>query len=691
MAANNIPSGTANVSTDSTPKATASPDNIASLPAVTVTASRLFNFPNLVINPLERLSSYNALWTMAALTPEQYNNPLSYRKDPNTLENIVFSSAGRYDEQRIKIDNRAAPEYYVNNFTMVSLITNTQQTGVSNSITFSFEIFEPFSMGLFLQSLQSAAINAGYVNYLKNCPYLLKLDLVGYQLDDDTTNALAIRNVSRYFVVRLQSIEYDVTEAGSVYKCSCIAYNQQGFSDIIDRTWPDIKLTGTTVKEMLSEGENSLSVVLRRESEKKQKAAKIATADEYLIVFPDLTPTKAPENPIASSSMSFDMTNGGSYMFSKESETYTKEGVLDRRAITIDPSKRAFHFAQGQKITNIITEVVMVSEWGKKLADSTKIAADGTIDWFKIDVQIELKEYDPVQNDFAKRINYLVIPYKVHSSIVMKPTANGAGYSELQKIIAKKYSYIYTGENNDLLSFSIDLKTNFYTAIAPGLKSQSGTNDPATNSAANTKIDNVTNPAAEVGETVSALSKMGYASFKEDGTMYLNKRGGAGNDDVRAAIARDFHNAVINNNVDLINIEFEILGDPYWLTDSGIANYYSVASLDNPAVTIDGAMTYEGQDVYVYLSFSTPFDINEETGLYDRIEQSPFSGIYKIVTVTSKFSDGTFKQTIKAIRMKGQPEDFDKTPPPTPKNQIKQQEVSGSIDASSFADPGSEL
>lgn len=681
--ASNIPAGSATPASQS-PGATVDP-NVQSLPPVTVYGSL---FPNRVTNPLESFSTYNALWTMAALTPEQFNNPLSYRKDPATLENIIFSSAGRYDEKRPKVLERgASPEYFINNFNMLSLVTASKQAGVSNSITFKFDIFEPYSMGLFLQSLQSAAISAGYVNYLKDCPFLLQLDFVGYTLDENNTVATKIKNVSRYFVVQLRSVEYDVNEAGSTYKCECTAYNHQGFADVTNRIWNDIKITGNTVKEMLTDGENSLSVVLRRELERKAKAAKIGTADEFLIVFPDLSEKRAPENPIASASMGFDMTNGGSYAFAKESESYNKDGILELGKIKIDPSKRAFQFPQGQTITNIIEEVVKVSEWGKKVADSNKINPDGTIDWFKIDVQIELKEYDPVRNEFAKKINFLVIPYKVHSSIVQKPTANSVGYDQLQKIIAKQYSYIYTGENNDLLTFDINLKTTFYNVVAPGLKYQSATNDPATTSASNKATDSVANTAATVGETAAALSKLGYASFKEDGSMYLTRRGGAGNDDVRAAIARDFHNAVINNNADLINIEFEILGDPYWLTDSGIANYYSVAALDNPAVTIDGAMTYEGSDVYTYLYFATPIDIDDQTGLYKGIEESPFSGIYKIVTVQSSFNDGIFKQKLSAIRMKGQPTDFDMTPSRTPKDQISQQSIVGKVDASLFANP----
>jgi hypothetical protein len=62
------------------------------------------------------------------------------------------------------------------------------------------------------------------------------------------------------------------------------------------------------------------------------------------------------------------------------------------------------------------------------------------------------------------------------------------------------------------------------------------------------------------------------------------------------------------------------------------------------------------------VSFKTPIDINEASGLYDfkKIKESPFSGIYMVTEVETDISkDAVFRQTIKAVRMRGQPTDFD--------------------------------
>jgi hypothetical protein len=67
-------------------------------------------------------------------------------------------------------------------------------------------------------------------------------------------------------------------------------------------------------------------------------------------------------------------------------------------------------------------------------------------------------------------------------------------------------------------------------------------------------------------------------------------------------------------------------------------------------------MNYESGNVYVYLTFRTPIDVNTTTGLYDFSqvgEESPFGGIYRIVLCENTFADGGWKQKLKCVRMPG--------------------------------------
>jgi hypothetical protein len=647
--------GTASVNVEGEVKrATVDTSGAKTLDTVVVTADRIreYGFPNLVPNPLEKFASYTTLFTMAALDPEQYNNPITLRNNPASLKNVIFSSAGRYDKERVLAEPNLRPEYYVDSFKMTNLIAPRKELGLTNAIGFTMEIYEPYSMGLFLQSLQVAALNAGYLNYLNNAPYLIQIDFLGF---DENGNSYIVRNLTRQFGVTLIGIDFDVNEGGSTYKIEMSPHNHKGFTSIINSVWTDIRIQGGTIKELLTSGENSLSVALTKESTRMAANAQQALADTFVVTFPQTDGKSSGDNIIANTSMAFDMTRGGNYTFGKESEVVSPDGRIRTSQITIDPNSRALQFGQGQTIVDIITEVILASEYGKKAIQN--IDGKGLIDWFKINVKIQLKDYDVSRGDYQKTIIYEVYPYKVHSSIFLKPNAAGTGYSELQKIIAKKYNYIYTGQNNDLLKFDLRFNTTFYTAISPGLKEETASTDASQQAASDAnQVKVATLPSAR-----QLLSKTATPRFAKDGTVMAYKPGGANNDDVAAAVARDFQNAVLSSNVDLIEMEFEILGDPYFLVDSGVGNYYGPPSTDNPSVTIDGGMTYETNQVYVYVSFNTPLDIDEGSGVYDvKTVESPFSGIYMITEVETTISkDAVFRQTLKAVRMKGQPKDFD--------------------------------
>ena len=100
-------------------------------------------------NPLNDFALYNCLWTMAAVSPGDFNSA-GYRKE---LTNIVFSSAGRYEGKRSPTAY-GVPEYFIDNIEMETFTTPTGSAGNTNQVKITMDIFEPFSMGLFLQSLQ---------------------------------------------------------------------------------------------------------------------------------------------------------------------------------------------------------------------------------------------------------------------------------------------------------------------------------------------------------------------------------------------------------------------------------------------------------------------------------------------------------------------------------------------------------
>jgi hypothetical protein len=152
-------------------------------------------------------------------------------------------------------------------------------------------------------------------------------------------------------------------------------------------------------------------------------------------------------------------------------------------------------------------------------------------------------------------------------------------------------------------------------------------------------------------------AQMGRSRPKRDAELLKGYKGGSDQKSVEQNVAETFQQKFISgNSADLVTIDLEILGDPYWLVDSGMANHFSSSVAPTDQITEDGTMNYESGNVYIYLTFRTPIDVNTTTGLYDFsqiAEDSPFGGIYRIVQCENTFSDGNWKQKLKCIRMPG--------------------------------------
>ena len=663
----------------------------------TTAASAKKNLPAKVTNPMEVFASSNVLWTFACLTPGQFNDPKSYRNNPTALKNIVFSSAGRYDADRVATFF-GSPEYYINNFVMQTIIGANEATGNSNAVKFSFDIIEPHSMGLLLQSMQNAAVKAGYLSYLDNAPFVLRMDIQGF--NELGQNLSQIK--PKYFVMKLSSTKFTVNEGGSVYKVEAIPYNHQGFSDVINTTYSEVKLVASgpgLVFDLLSGYEGSLVAYLN-DNEKKLKAdGKITETDEYVIQFPILSsdwqssagsqaeikratidpgkeakitaaakyisqadvinkdPQLLDKNYIASASLGFNQSSGGKAVFKRAGDQYDeKTGVLIRDGMTIDPKTRAFQFGQDQSLTAIINQIILSSEYATNALKPQNLTPQGFIKWFKLDVQLELLEPDKLTGDYAKKITFRVVPYLVHQSIFANATSAPVGYAELMKDVVKDYQYIYTGQNVDILSFSIDINNLFYAGANPKPEADAAKTATQDQFPSETKNASTKTGKGQAGQKVQG-AQTGRSRPKRDPRLLKGFKGGSDYKTVEQNVAENFQEAFISgSSADMVTVNLEILGDPYWLIDSGMSNYFVGAASPTAQITDDGTMNYESGNVYIYISFRTPADINQETGLYDFSvsgKESAFGGIYRVVSCENTFNDGNWKQKLKCIRMPG--------------------------------------
>jgi len=355
---------------------------------------------------------------------------------------------------------------------------------------------------------------------------------------------------------------------------------------------------------------------------------------------------------------------GGSHPFGRNGYVLNEEtGVYERNGVelTLSGDLRTFKFKAGTRIQDIITEIVVVSEFGQSIAQQLENITDptGMVNWFKVETQVysipdnaEVDRSGKTPSVFVFR----VVPYQVHHSIFMAPTTTGVGYGNLKQQAAKQYNYIYTGKNQDLLDFTIEYNKQFYTVQrADAGNASASTRVGAANQAVQTNPEqpnvqggtpNPHSPAEGVAETQQSVS-VGESS------------GGGEIDNSAIAVARMFQEQFNNSAVDLVKLTIEIMGDPFYISDSGLGNY-NAGDTSYRNMNTNGTMNSQSGEVDINILFRTPIDYNA-SGTMDFPEDTkivePFSGLYRVTKVHTSISSGEFKQRLVLLRRRNQEEE----------------------------------
>ncbi len=690
-------------------------------------------------NVLEKFASYTSIFTISALTSEQVNFPessISYKN--NQLGQIILrSAAGRPDNRVMTAYTTSANptgkyDFYIDNIEIGSLMSYDKRTKGTNSTNISFEVFEPYSLGMFLQTLQLAAAAQSdqgiMINYTE-MPFLLTIEFMGY---DSAGNIIPVDDVlNRHIPFTWGQIEMDISASGCRYKCTAIPYNESALSDEVNTLKSDIKISGTTVQEVLQSGTNSLQRWVNERAKEMSKQGSETGKEEYVpdevvIIFPKdgaqlssteiqddtgqsttvnpgsqskdkkvqekLTLNKSSSsvggtagsikmlvqnseslNDIGKSKMGFDLDTGGdSQLKPKDQIQKDPDKPNSRKDNVYDPKDKVFKFGQGTTIVNAITEVLLMSEFCKGAVEKQS-DNKGMKKWFRIETQVFNLKPQPGNNNRAKIPKlyvFKVVEYFVHEHRFKPPGAQPQGYDQLKQNAVKEYNYIYTGKNVDILTFNIQLKAGMFTTSYADKNALAGSVYPQINgqgvgTAGQPTNDEANKNAVEKGQPIVPVGEL-FRRYKN--------AGGGPNDDYRSLVAKNFYEALLNGGADLMTAEIEIIGDPYFIADSGMGNFSDIPANFNE--TSSGAMNYQSGEVDIIVNFRTPSDYNAITGNMDfmsGVENAGFSGLYNVQEVTNLFKSGRFVQTLKAIRRPVQ--EPVKEQPAETKQEVKKQEV----------------
>jgi hypothetical protein len=650
-------------------------------------------------NILHNYASYNYIITMFIVSPESYN----FAKYRNGDEgSIILKTGSGSPENRVQTEYGKF-DFYIDDLELVGVCAGTPETGNASNCTASFKIIEPYSMGLFMQSLVVASQENGYQNYF-DAPVIIKIEFKGHLNVEDQgvhADALSIEKTTRYLCFHLGNMDMKVTHRGAEYTFSGAAVNELAMASTYSEGKTDFSIEGSTVHEILQTGKRSLQRVINDKFEKIAIDAGVEP-DKIIIYFPTdmsfgpdtmmtdgqdqatvdpaassgansveealkvsigenetLVQQESDINVIGTSSMGFDFLRPADQPFAKDNDAYDPETqVVDRSKVNIQPNVGVLRFSQGMNIQHIINQVILISDYCKNALKPEQVTEDGKIPYWRINSQvfylnpsanIEKKGVSP------KLIVYRITPYFRDAAPLLPTNADNPHAEHIAKNILKEYDYIYTGKNLDVLNFDIHFAPGFYRPLYADL-SQHGegvvTQQQLANAAEEEFSVNETPPEGTAPSENNMPSPIMYDKIQSS----TANRGGTARDTPSTIAARQMHDILFNSSSEMAKLELTILGDPYYIGDSGVGNYYAKES-EYHEMNADHGINHQSTDIRISLTFRTPIDLDPSIGAYNFGSTkmvNKFSGIYVVSVVTSKFSKGRFSQILTGYRQPGQ-------------------------------------
>lgn len=277
--------------------------------------------------------------------------------------------------------------------------------------------------------------------------------------------------------------------------------------------------------------------------------------------------------------------------------------------------------------------------------------------WFKIVPTMKIGQWDSIQGRYVPEvIRFSVKTFKISSKYPYGPKGRVPGY-------VKKYDYLFTGRNRDIIDWNINFNTLYMLAVTAGLnKNVQGSTGAGLNpagGAANPKI---------AGSTTAAVSTPGDRLATPGVTVTAgdNKSSIIDGGNIQKNIASsDLQNSLLlDARGDMIELDLKIIGDPLFIKQDDVF-YSRPGAGENPALTPNKSLYMDTGELYIFVNFLSPVDYDEEKGLAEikandilqtsietaNLGYSNFSGVYKLITVDSTFVRGKFEQNLRMAKV----------------------------------------
>jgi hypothetical protein len=658
-------------------------------------SSKQFKLP--LPNPLHKYASYTQIFTIAALSTEDLNSPNTTYLASGKLP-IILKTAGGNPNNRIKTFYGKF-DFFVDSLEIESTYGFELGTGNTNATAINMVISEPFSIGMFPVALNTACKKYKYASY-SVATFLLKIEFKG---EDQNGNMVSLPNTTKMIPFIINDLTMQVTNAGAIYNIKATPAGQVPLFSNNNTITTDMSIAGSTVQEILQTGPYSLQAAIN--AGYRAQAAKNELpipAQEILIIFPKssaneslvATPKGEDErerdkpaaaevkplddantnaklnvsrssinntlvessvNEIGASSLGFGTDRWPASTLQQDSIIIdSKTGKIDPAKISKNPKVSNYSFKQTSTIVNAINQVIMSSEYALKCISDKPEGDTKMRKWWRIETalyHVDSPQLDKKTKKKPELLVFKVMPYLVHETSIPTAGTTSTSFKSMLAQCVKVYNYIYTGKNQDILKLDIKFNNSFNVSN-PVDNGNNTTDSRVAEQNDQSKPKRAENAPREGGGTIEPGFGLNYTEIWNSVKTAFNYRGGAGGDDTTAQQQVKWVHEALTFGADLQELEMDIVGDPYYMTSNGMGNFNSPPVVGQMNINSDGSINFQSGEVDIGINFRTPTDINSSTGLLTMANKAvgEFSGLFRLGSVTHRFRDGEFTQTIKGTR-----------------------------------------
>jgi len=638
-------------------------------------------------NVLHEYASYNYVWTLSALSQEDLKKPQSIAK--NKPRDIIakssgigtegnfssFNASGSVKGAKTVVDTEDTGTVYTDYKHTDSIIRArassneilkrghdiffekveingihrpNEQRKMMNFTKIEMVLHEPYGVTLF-EKLKAAAFNNKFMDHI-DAPYLLTLEFRGY---DNLGNPKTVVT-KRVLPIKIVNAEMDINAGGTIYTMSAVPWTEFAMTDRFlyirgsgSTNWktPFNTKTGETLVEAMNRLADTLNKMQDVEIERKMRELK----DTYAINI-----VNVPVKNTGSGNWNLGSLGSKFQISVRPNESIAK--------VITDCVQQADGFRNIGEIVKKYWQEVGEEQESKynqteAQADSPSSGKEPYVPWFKVvtNVETDTARFDSILGMHPKKITYTIIPYAVH---VMNFTLPGLSASPLWgKTVKKRYNYIYTGANNDILDLKINYKFGYFqAALVDGTGADATTKKQVKDLSLQELVQTYRSYVKDQPEGTLPLRR--YPSYSKS----ADPSSGAGASKTQVD---EFYEYLTSPMGDMVNVQMTILGDPAFIGQDFALPYENkssntssdFSSFSGKAWDKDlGCFNSDQAEPFVTLDFRFPTDIDEKRSVmnFKNLENIVFSGLYKVVSVDSIFDGGKFTQVLDLVRFNNQ-------------------------------------